>query len=141
MCNAVIELEILYRLPLPWSLRQAPNADPLAPQLPPHHPVGHFEDSNCDVSVALLHWGFSLDYLTGMGRYCLTLRAGTVCCHYSATARPPCSWQGSLLDLVSYIHSMPLQTIRAFCRWRSRMQCSPSKNSSSNSSSSRSGLT
>ena len=39
MCNAIIELEILYRLPLPWSLRQAPNADILAPQLPPHHPV------------------------------------------------------------------------------------------------------
>ena len=39
MCNAVIELEILYRLPLPWSLRQAPHADNLAPQLPPHHAV------------------------------------------------------------------------------------------------------
>lgn len=39
MCNAIIELEILYRLPLPYSLRQAPNSDPLGPQLPPHHPV------------------------------------------------------------------------------------------------------
>lgn len=38
MCNATIELEILYRLPLPWSTRQTPN-DPLAAQLPPHHPV------------------------------------------------------------------------------------------------------
>ena len=137
MCNAVIELEILYRLPLPWSLRQAPNADPLAPQLPPHHPVSHLVESDCDVTVALLHGELSLDYLTGMGRYRLTLRAGTICCHYMATARPSCSWQGSLLDLVIYIHSRALQATHPFCRWRRcRMQCSPS-----NSSSSRSGLT
>ena len=38
MCNATIELEILYRLPLPWSTRQALD-NPLGPQLPPHHPV------------------------------------------------------------------------------------------------------
>ncbi|CAK0750091.1 hypothetical protein CVIRNUC_001963 [Coccomyxa viridis] len=45
MCNAIIELEILYRLPLPWSLRQATNADILAPQLPPHHPVAEPEEA------------------------------------------------------------------------------------------------
>ena len=46
MCNATIELEILYRLPLPWSTRQALD-NPLGPQLPPHHPVSNL----CCLSV------------------------------------------------------------------------------------------
>jgi hypothetical protein len=41
MCNAVIELEVLYRLPIPWTLRHhQANAEPPQPQeLPPHEQV------------------------------------------------------------------------------------------------------
>lgn len=49
MCNAVIELEVLYRLPIPWTLRHHhANADPPQPQeLPPHEQVTPLQKMSC----------------------------------------------------------------------------------------------
>ena len=44
MCNAVIELEVLYRLPIPWTLRQPhANVEP-AQDLLPHAQVSPSDD-------------------------------------------------------------------------------------------------
>ncbi|KAK9906901.1 hypothetical protein WJX75_009933 [Coccomyxa subellipsoidea] len=72
MCNAVIELEVLYRLPIPWTLRHhQANAEPPQPQeLPPHEQVNgnvaHPQDNEWfEVMEEIAVGGHANDHLEG----------------------------------------------------------------------------